>query len=415
MVRRRRQLAGDLRRFAAGSLGLLGTLALAGDAHAQALLERFEPAARGSRFFVADSLELDGSPRLATGVVTSYGTKLRTFRQAGADGERSDLVAHSLWLHPGASLVVTPGARFALDVPVAFQHGSDAALDRRLYGAPGSPRMGDVRGSFDLRLAGPDRRDAEGVLLAAGVVVWLPTGSASAYTSDDFARVGVRAAASVRAGPVLGAARVGYTYRKDELPPFGGVSLGSEANGVLALGYHGGPVVVGPELHGATILKDAFVRRSTPFELLVGAHLTVAEVQVGVGVGSALVAGLGAPRIRGVVSLEWTPSPASARGGDRDHDGVPDDGDICPDVPGLVVAPVGAVGCPAAPHDGDGDGVVDDDDACPDAAGVASDDPARRGCPLAPLPPPLTPPLVTPPAPAQTPPDGDGDGLSDTD
>src|SRR5690242_14084678 len=135
MPRRRRHLGGDRRRRAASGLGaaavLLGTLAFAGEARAQALLERFDPAERGSRFFVADSLELDGSLRFATGVVTSYGTQLRTFRQAGGDAERSDLVAHSVWLHPGASLVLSPGARFAVDIPFALQRGEDVALDRR--------------------------------------------------------------------------------------------------------------------------------------------------------------------------------------------------------------------------------------------------------------------------------------------
>ena len=66
----------------------------------------FDPAERGSRFFVADSLELDGNLRLSAGVVTSYGNHLRTFRQSGAAPEASELVVHSVWLHPGASMVL---------------------------------------------------------------------------------------------------------------------------------------------------------------------------------------------------------------------------------------------------------------------------------------------------------------------
>lgn len=375
MVKRRRRGA----HRSSGLLALVGTLAFVGQARAQALLERFDPAERGSRFFVADSLELDGKVRFATGVVTSYGTRLRTFRQSGGDLERSELVARSIWVHPGASLVLTPGARFSVDVPVALQSGSDVSLDRKPYGAPGSPRMGDVRASFDLRLAGPDRRDVDGVVLAAGVVGWVPTGSASDYTSDDFARVGIRLATSVRAGPIIGAARVGYAYRKDDLEPIGGVRLGSEANGVIALGVRGGPVVVGPELHGVTILGDAFQRRSTPVEVLLGGHLTVDDVQFGMGAGGAVVTGLGAPLFRGVVSLEWTPSASAPS--DRDRDGILDSDDMCPDVPGLAVAPLGAVGCPAAPRDTDRDGIIDADDACPDLAGLGTRDGMTNGCP----------------------------------
>jgi len=63
---------------------------------------------------------------------------------------------------------------------------------------------------------------------------------------------------------------------------------------------------------------------------------------------------------------------------DRDHDGVPDTEDSCPDVAGLP----SLSGCP----DRDGDGVADTMDACPDLAGPID----KQGCP-----------------------DSDGDGIAD--
>ena len=65
---------------------------------------------------------------------------------------------------------------------------------------------------------------------------------------------------------------------------------------------------------------------------------------------------------------------------DRDHDGVPDSIDACPDVPGLA----SLQGCP----DKDGDGIADKDDKCPDVPGLAK----YQGCPV---------------------PDTDGDGIND--
>lgn len=65
---------------------------------------------------------------------------------------------------------------------------------------------------------------------------------------------------------------------------------------------------------------------------------------------------------------------------DRDKDGVPDNADACPDVPGLAALQ----GCP----DRDGDGIADKDDACPDQKGIA----VLNGCP-----------------------DTDGDGIGDKD
>ena len=387
-------------RDATGAVALLIVMlaTTARTASAQALLERFDPAERGSRFFMADSLELEGDLRLATGVITSYGNRLRTFRQSGVDGEASVLVEHSVWIHPGASLVLAPGARLALDLPIALQSGSDVALDGTDFGRPASPRLGDVRASFDLRLfrSRPlDSSDVDGGVVAAGVSAYLPTGSANDYTGDDFTRFDLHAASACRIGHALLAIRAGYMYRKDDLPAFGGVSLGSELNTVLAAGYRTEGLVVGPELHGTTTLKSAFERRNAPLEALLGAHLSVADFRVGAGIGTLLVAGLGAARLRGVVSIEWTPGGAVVPS-DRDHDGVLDADDVCPDVPGVASGPPGTRGCPPPPRDSDQDGIIDSEDACPDLPGIRTTDPRTHGCP------------ASPPAPA--PADGEDDG-----
>lgn len=70
-------------------------------------------------------------------------------------------------------------------------------------------------------------------------------------------------------------------------------------------------------------------------------------------------------------SHEITLGLAFGRKKDRDNDGVPDDEDECPDVPG----PKENKGCPL---DRDKDGVADDVDKCPDTPGVKEND----GCPL---------------------------------
>ncbi len=178
-------------------------------------------------------------------------------------------------------------------------------------------------------------------------------------------------------------------YRKDDLDSFAGVRLGGEGNAVLAAGYHRGALVAGPELHGSTVLKTAFDRRSTPVEVLAGAHVKLDDFQIGGGIGTAVVTGLGAPGFRGVLSFEWMPAFGVPPDRDRDHDGVIDADDMCPDVPGLADAPLGSQGCPASPLDSDGDGIIDGEDACPQVRGVRTSDRATHGCPEAP---PLLPP-----------------------
>lgn len=68
--------------------------------------------------------------------------------------------------------------------------------------------------------------------------------------------------------------------------------------------------------------------------------------------------------------VEPAPLPVPPVPKDRDNDGVLDESDKCPDVPGLVAL----MGCP----DGDGDGIADGDDKCPTQAGLAK----YQGCPV---------------------------------
>ena len=68
------------------------------------------------------------------------------------------------------------------------------------------------------------------------------------------------------------------------------------------------------------------------------------------------------------------PEPVLAQGpADRDGDGVPDENDACPDVPG----PAEYLGCP----DRDGDGIPDHADRCPDAPEDFDGNDDQDGCP----------------------------------
>ena len=90
-----------------------------------------------------------------------------------------------------------------------------------------------------------------------------------------------------------------------------------------------------------------------------------------------IIANVGKPYVAPLVEVPAPPVPVVA---DRDHDGVVDSLDRCPDSAGLA----SLQGCP----DRDGDGIADIDDKCPDVPGVAK----YNGCPI---------------------PDTDGDGIND--
>jgi outer membrane protein OmpA-like peptidoglycan-associated protein len=156
-------------------------------------------------------------------------------------------------------------------------------------------------------------------------------------------------------------------------------------------------VVVGPELFGSSF-EDAFGRRATPVELLLGAHWLVdGTARIGGGIGTGLTDGLGAPAWRAMVGVEWSPEiprPRRRRPGggdgngngngkgaptpDADLDRVPDAVDACPQVVGIATNDPKTNGCPP---DSDDDGVDDLADACPTVRGIATSDPQTNGCP----------------------------------
>jgi outer membrane protein OmpA-like peptidoglycan-associated protein len=148
-------------------------------------------------------------------------------------------------------------------------------------------------------------------------------------------------------------------------------------------------LVLGPELYGSTNVTSSdafFARRTSPFEVLFGAHyMATRDVRIGAGIGPGLTRGLGAPEFRGLLSLEYAPDvvkpvEAAPPPPDRDHDGILDADDACPDVPGVQTDDPKTNGCPP-PNDRDHDGIVDEQDACPDEAGVKTDDAKTNGCP----------------------------------
>jgi OmpA-OmpF porin, OOP family len=311
-------------------------------------LSRFEPSERGSRFFLADSLELRaGSPgvpkaRFSVGMPATFAYRATTFGSR-REGERSTLSETAFFVHPGASVVLSPGARFGLDVPIAItQSGDNTNLAGKFYGAPQGPRLGDVRGSFDLRIFGPASRDSDGIALAGGVSAWFPTGSVLDFAGDEGTRFGVRVVSAARYGWFLASLRAGYMYRREGL--LGGSFVAPEVNTVLGAAWANDVWTIGPELAASTVIEAAFAKRTTPVEALLGVHRSYGAFRFGLGVGTLLAKGMGAARARGVISIEWIPSLATPE--DRDRDGVPDDEDACPDTFGWIETK----GCPLTPE-----------------------------------------------------------------
>ncbi len=364
-----------------------GSLVLASPAQAQAqqrgfALDRFDPADRGSEWFIADSLDLRGHLRPAAGVIGAWSYKPLIAYDANKV-EVARLVENQLFLHPGASMVFWDRLRAGINLPVAvYQNGERVQTADRLYSPPTSA-VGDLRLSSDVRLFGEHLGP---VTMAVGTALYLPTGSRDDYTSDGTVRVAPRVSVAGDVSIVSYAARVGFAYRPlDER--FERNPLGSEVTASLGAGVRvfDPDLVVGPEIFGSTIVDDeSFLkRRGTQLEWLLGAHYTKSSVRFGGGVGTGLTRGWGTPALRAFLGVEWTPGIAD----DRDNDGIKDAEDACPNVAGVRTNDRRTNGCPETvvappppPADRDGDGILDGEDACPDVRGAPNADRAKNGC-----------------------------------
>lgn len=126
-------------------------------------------------------------------------------------------------------------------------------------------------------------------------------------------------------------------------------------------------------------------------EILLGVHYHLArQVMLGAGGGLGILHQPGTPDGRFLLRVSYAPpsrpahkplvlEPNALPLPDRDHDGIPDSQDMCPDLGASLHPDPARPGCPLS--DQDGDGVADARDACPEVSGPPSSDPKRNGCP----------------------------------
>lgn len=222
--------------------------------------------------------------------------------------------------------------------------------------------------------------------LAAQATLVAPTSGSAAYRGEASVAVRPELIAQLRPRWVRIDANLGVLVREDQ--PLLNARVGDELRYAVGVGVPFGPRLeaIG-ELWGGHTFNDVRARTATPFEWLVGGkYNTVYGLYAGLAVGTGFTHGLGSPDARVVAQLGYL----SPKDEDRDHDGIIDRKDACPDQPEDRDGFEDEDGCPDL--DDDHDGVVDSSDACPqdpeDRDGYADED----GCPD---------------------PDNDGDGVLD--
>jgi OmpA-OmpF porin, OOP family len=364
-------------------------------------LDQFEPAPAGSPFFGVPGPAAPGD--LVPRAMLTFDYAQRPVRLVGASGS-TPIVAGQGFLRLDASLALWDRLLVSVDFPFAIAaSGQDPKLAGYTFIAP-KAAVGDLRLGASGRLVGDNGGPFQ---LGVGGYLFLPTGSAAAYTGDG----AIRGSLSASVGGRLGG-DVGFAWGAS-----GGLMLRTASGDPHALTFGAGAAVLlwndriqlGPELWGSKPLGDTLplatsgtalaAPASTNMELLVGGKLRViGGLLVGAGAGPGILSGIGTPNFRAVLTAGWSPaaekSSAAAEKkpiGDRDDDGIADDIDACPAEKGEPSSDPKKDGCP--PSDRDHDGITDVDDACPTLPGVRSDDATKNGCPQ----------------------DRDGDGVDDPD
>jgi OOP family OmpA-OmpF porin len=369
------------RLWLAPALGTLCAAALTQPAAAEEgfALGRFDPAPAGDRQLSVPSAAVNGDGVLHLGVLADYAYNPLALTHAKAQPEVGAVVSDQLVLHVGGTYALWDRLALHLDVPFAvYQAGDDPVKGTETFASPNDAVLGDVRVGLRLGLFGKP-----GSMLQASVggSLWLPTGDQAQYTSDGSLRGMPQLLLGGEGHRVLWSLAVGAEFRGART--YDDAGLGSILRASAGFGVKMGEdqnVTLGPELNLGISTEDTR-KKNTNAELLLGARYRFRrDFEVGGGFGPGLSGGYGTPDVRAVAMLGYSPDP---RPSDRDHDGVIDIKDHCPEAAIQGEADPARPGCtkPPPPPDRDKDGLADGVDACPDTLGVAHAKPERNGCP----------------------------------
>ncbi|HEY1812534.1 MAG TPA: choice-of-anchor D domain-containing protein [Kofleriaceae bacterium] len=292
----------------------------------------------------------------------------------------------------------------AAHVPLYVQSGEDLSSST-MYGEPdvSATAFGDLEldgKALVSRYSGPAGELATGVTVA----VLLPTASGQQFAGSAKPEVralymahyalpilGERIALDADAGGVIrGSTQYDNIDQRSGFDWGGGVSVRTLPH--LAFSIE----AFGELVPGGIVDSMGNTRVLDTAEALAGAHYQVDHrINIGLAMGRGLTDELGSPDFRGIVSVTVAPAArreldVTQRGGDEDHDGIPDDLDRCPTQPEDKDGFEDADGCPDP--DNDHDGIPDAQDKCPNDPEDKDGFQDADGCPD---------------------PDNDGDGIPD--
>jgi outer membrane protein OmpA-like peptidoglycan-associated protein len=383
---------------------IAGTLLIADadPAHAQEVteaqnfqLERFRWSTDRLGILDVEGAEIPKHLSWDAGLWIGYAHNPLVLKEPGPDGlvSAGDLVGSRLGGSFTGAVSLFEWVQLGLELPLVLTQSRDPDAPGAVapLSSLSSVGLGDLRIIPKVRILNQKEHEIGLSIIPAFT---LPTNSSSGnYLGEDNPTFVPELAVSRSFEELRLGLNFGYRLRKEVRTV--GLSVNDELFGRIGAGYRLDrflplPVEIDTSLAMATASDDPFGSGNRNYlEWLAGASVEALPHLIAyAGGGAGLVEGFGSPDWRvflGVrVSFHRTDE-------DRDHDGILDDDDQCPDQPEDRDGHQDEDGCPDP--DNDGDGILDADDRCPMDAGPKE----NEGCPIK----------------AETEGDRDGDGVSD--
>jgi OOP family OmpA-OmpF porin len=338
----------------------------------------FQPAIGPQNFLTVDGAAVADHKRLSFGLMLSYQQRPYSVFTQGSSPGTTNLIDNQLTAELDAAIGLFGRYQLGIGLPFTpYLDGDEADA----MGAPAGLHLresgiGDLRleGKAHLATLGDD--DQYGLALSAGLT--LPTGHTGgrAYLGDKTVTGRIKAIGTIEVGPVRAAANLGILIR--ETSNSFATDLGPQILYGAAAAYPIDQLTdVILELYGRSGLNqfDSFYNDVNPFEVdLAGRRAIKGMWSVTAGLGRGIGNGIGAPDLRLFAGVAFNPDYR-----DRDHDGIYDINDKCPDQPEDRDGFQDADGCPDP--DNDNDGIPDATDRCPNDPEDFDEFQDADGCP----------------------------------
>ena len=304
-------------------------------------------------------------------------------------GARADLLAHALSADLWAGVGLWNRFQIALALPMTLYQTGEDFLDTTSQprgpriSAPSGFALGDPRIHLKLRLYGKER----GFQISVSHWLSIPLGDDSGFGGEKHFS-GFAGEPRVLAGWEGERWRVGvsagFLWRANVSSFFSTVA-GQQLTygGAVAFDAVKGRLTVLTEIYGHSNSFDSVQSalgaisdvNDAPLEVDVAGRIVLAaNLSLTAGVGYGVLPGVGSPQPRAYLGVTYTRD-----GRDRDHDGVPDNLDQCPDEPEDRDGYKDSDGCPD--NDNDNDTIPDSQDKCPNEAEDFDEFQDDDGCP----------------------------------